>query len=214
MADVQDIIGSAFEDLTAPELMSKKGEIEDEIRQSLEVLDSQGGVGMEGALIDSDNFPRSDIDLYAVRSARQKIIRLRNDHKAAMKAFEKKLHELHAEAKLTKSPQAQANGQSETEDNQDRVMSLKEKVFARISMVLPGSPADQAELKNGDLILWFGSVSIHNFSSVADIGRVVQHSEGVSISVGVLRDDQRVGIRLVPKRWSGRGLLGCIVNPV
>ena len=35
----------------------------------------QGGVGMKGALIDAEGFPRADIDLYAVRTARNRIIR-------------------------------------------------------------------------------------------------------------------------------------------
>ena len=34
----------------------------------------QGGVGMKGALIDTEGFPRADIDLYAVRMARNRII--------------------------------------------------------------------------------------------------------------------------------------------
>ena len=34
----------------------------------------QGGVGMKGALIDAEGFPRADIDLYAVRTARNRII--------------------------------------------------------------------------------------------------------------------------------------------
>ena len=34
----------------------------------------QGGVGMKGALTDAEGFPRADIDLYAVRTARNRII--------------------------------------------------------------------------------------------------------------------------------------------
>ena len=34
----------------------------------------QGGVGTKGALIDTEGFPRADIDLYVVRTARNKII--------------------------------------------------------------------------------------------------------------------------------------------
>lgn len=38
------------------------------------VMQQGGGVGVEGALVDRDGYPRSDIDVYAVRTARNKII--------------------------------------------------------------------------------------------------------------------------------------------
>ena len=34
----------------------------------------QKSVGMSGALVDSDGFPRGDVDIYAVRKARNRII--------------------------------------------------------------------------------------------------------------------------------------------
>ena len=207
-----DVIENIFEELSAPELMSKKNEIEKEIRDLLQGLEEQEGVGMNGSLVDSERFPRNDIDLYAVRSSRQKVIRLRNDHKAVMKEIENKLHQLHAEFKVKKL--SQSDTQKATMDPNRNREILLEKTFARISMVARGSPADQAELKNGDLVLDFGSVNISNFTDVSDIGKVVQHSEGARVSVQVLRGSDRVGLSLEPKRWSGRGLLGCMVNPM
>lgn len=207
-----DVIENIFEELSAPELMSKKNEIEKEIRDLLQGLEGQEGVGMNGSLVDSERFPRNDIDLYAVRSSRQKVIRLRNDHKAVMKEIENKLHQLHAEFKVKKL--SQSDTQKATMDPNRNREILLEKTFARISMVARGSPADQAELKNGDLVLDFGSVNISNFTDVSDIGKVVQHSEGARVSVQVLRGSDRVGLSLEPKRWSGRGLLGCMVNPM
>ena len=205
------VVDDAFQDLSASELMAKKSEIEGEIREFLQVLESQGGVGMNGSLIDSDKFPRNDIDLYAVRTARQKVIRLRNDHKTLMLKIESKLHELHAESKEKRTSQSDTQVVIDTKRD---IEMLREKVFARVSMVSHGSPADKAELKNGDLLLEFGSVNISNFNNVSDIGKVVQHSEGTRVSVQVLRGDNEVGVSLIPKRWGGRGLLGCMVNPV
>ena len=37
-------------------------------------LSQQGDVGMKGPLVDNEGYPRSDIDVYAVRQARNKII--------------------------------------------------------------------------------------------------------------------------------------------
>ena len=212
MAETGEVIGNIFEELSAPELMSKKSEIEAEIRDLLQGLEAQEGVGMNESLFDSEKFPRDDIDLYTVRSSRQKVIRLRNDHKVVMKEIENKLHQLHAGFKLKKL--SQSDTETTTMDSNRNGEVLLEKTFARISMVAHGSPAEKAELKNGDLMLDFGSVNISNFADVSDIAKVVQHSEGARISVQVLRGSDRVGLSLQPKRWKGRGLLGCMVNPI
>lgn len=58
---------------------------------------------MKGALVDNEGFPRADIDIYSVRVARQKVLRLQNDHKALMKMLELKLHQLHAQERKRKS---------------------------------------------------------------------------------------------------------------
>lgn len=86
-----------WRDMAAEQLMEKKDSMEEELQiyktvlenvrtglvckpavafpyPSLSVLLQQGGVGMEGRLIDNDGFPRDDIDIYAVRRARNKII--------------------------------------------------------------------------------------------------------------------------------------------
>lgn len=65
-----------------------------------------------------------------------------------------------------------------------------------------------------DLILEFGSVNASNFRTVQDIGTVVQHSQGHSVSVRVKRNDKMLRLSLTPRMWSGRGLLGCNVIPV
>nr|CAD7576342.1 unnamed protein product [Timema californicum] len=45
-------------------------------------------VDMQESLVDSEGYPRQDIDVYQVRHARHKIICLLNDHKAIMKEIE------------------------------------------------------------------------------------------------------------------------------
>ena len=63
------------------DLSARKKEIESEIAANLSVLESEGGVGMSEPLVDAEGFPRNDVDLVAIRTARQRVIRLRNDHK-------------------------------------------------------------------------------------------------------------------------------------
>ena len=59
------------------DLMKQKDRMEEELKTWLEVLDSQDGVGMDGALIDSEGYPRNDIDVHKVREARNKVICIR-----------------------------------------------------------------------------------------------------------------------------------------
>ncbi len=80
------------------ELGLRRDQLEKELEYYLNTLESLG-VGMEGGLLDSEGFPRADIDLYVVRESRQKVAMLRNDLKAIMKDIEQGLHELHAQAR-------------------------------------------------------------------------------------------------------------------
>lgn len=54
-------------------LIEEKDRIEREIREQTAILESNN-VGMHDSLVDSDGYPRSDIDVYKVRHARHQII--------------------------------------------------------------------------------------------------------------------------------------------
>jgi 26S proteasome non-ATPase regulatory subunit 9 len=64
-------------------LMSRKENIESEINTHLDVLASNKST-LNSPLVDGQGFPRDDIDVYAVRNARVRIIELRNDLKGLM----------------------------------------------------------------------------------------------------------------------------------
>ena len=49
---------------------------------------SQGMPGVSGPLVDDEGFPRGDIDLYAVRQARNKYVCAQTDHMEVMKKIE------------------------------------------------------------------------------------------------------------------------------
>jgi len=91
----------------------------------------EGGVGLKGPLIDREGYPRSDIDIYAVRTARQKVLCLQNDHKALMKLIESKLHDLHAQERVG----------DELPSNQTARLA---KPFITVNEVTVGSPAESA----------------------------------------------------------------------
>lgn len=56
----------------------------------------QQNVGMTDTLVDKDDFPRNDIDVWAVRTARSNIVRLENDAKNIFNQMSSKLEQLHS----------------------------------------------------------------------------------------------------------------------
>jgi len=85
--------------------------------------------------------------------------------------------------------------------------------FYLVNNVFEGSPANTAGLLIGDKILRFGSV-VRKGANRAGVGpllqQVVASSVGSPIEVIVYRNGIGVvGLRLTPKSWEGRGLLGC-----
>ncbi|KAM6155772.1 26S proteasome non-ATPase regulatory subunit 9 [Rhynchocyon petersi] len=189
------------------ELMRRKEEIEAQIKANYEVLESQKGIGMNEPLVDCEDYPRSDVDLYQVRTARHNIVCLQNDHKAIMKQVEEALHQLHARDK-EKQARDMAEAQSEAMSRTPDQGAHSTKAFAKVNSISPGSPASTAGLQVDDEIVEFGSVNTQNFQSLQNVGSVVQHSEGKPLNVTVIRRGERHQLRLVPTRWAGKGLLG------
>lgn len=80
-------------------LIAKKEQIERAINDCGQILGANNNIGMNESLLDAEGFPRSDIDVYAVRQARHQIICLQNDLKTTMKEIEQGLINVHAEAR-------------------------------------------------------------------------------------------------------------------
>lgn len=190
-------------------LLKRKDEIESQIKAYYEVLEDQKGVGMNEPLVDVEGYPRNDIDVYQVRTARHNIICLQNDHKALMREVEQALHQLHAREK-EKRQRDEAEAQAEARSQSQTLLQP----FARVNAVTPSSPASISGLQVDDEIVEFGSVNAHNFQSLQNIATVVQHSEGKPLSVTVIRGGQQLHLGLTPKRWTGKGLLGCNILPL
>ncbi|XP_075882003.1 26S proteasome non-ATPase regulatory subunit 9 [Nelusetta ayraudi] len=189
-------------------LIKRKDDIEEQIKAYYDVLEDQG-VGLQGPLVDEEGFPRADVNLYQIRGARHNISCLQNDHKAIMVEIEEALHKLHAREKA-KREQDEAEAQVEAMDLQATPPSP----FARVDAVTQGSPACGAGLRVGDEVVEFGSVNAGNFQNLQNIASVVQHSEGKPLHIVIMRAGQMTHISLTPKRWSGRGLLGCNIVPI
>lgn len=194
---------------------------------------------MDGPLIDGDGFPRNDIDVYQVRQARQQIICLQNDYKALMKEIEKQMHKLHSEAAESQTQLLSINTATLRleGDNDVPTTSMSPplvvppvKVIVKVNMISPGSPAEEAVsyqkhtmginyysyynfsqgLRVDDEILEFGTINSRNFqNNLTQISDLVRHMQNKRVPLKVLRMGQQLDMILIPKSWSGRGLLGC-----
>ena len=53
-------------------------------------------MGIDTPLVDSEGFPRADIDVFQARTLRKRFIEIQNDYKALQKKIERGLVELQA----------------------------------------------------------------------------------------------------------------------
>ncbi|GLV32538.1 uncharacterized protein CBL_00752 [Carabus blaptoides fortunei] len=186
--------------------MKKKDLIEKEIKELGSIL-TQNGVGMNDPLVDSEGFPLAHVDIYQVRYARNRIICLQNDHKAIMKEIEKGLGTYYSSTDTTFNSATASVGCTHRDNS-----NLEP--FAKISNVAPGSPADEASLQNDDYIVEFGSVNAKNFKDMNTVAEIVRHSANIELLLRVRRGARVISVNLRPHRWTGKGLLGCLITPI
>lgn len=124
---------SPADDLNA--LIVSKSSIEAEIESQASILRANNST-LDSPLTDGDGFPRADIDIWAVRQARVKIIRLRNDLSSLLDEIGVALEQVHA----FKSAEATVN--EETPPGPSLLP------FAKVDSVAPHSPAQIAVSSN------------------------------------------------------------------
>ncbi|KAJ7600657.1 hypothetical protein C8J56DRAFT_910923 [Mycena floridula] len=183
----------------AESLIKKKEAIEAQLQSQLAILEAHSCT-MDTPLVDSEGFPRDDIDIYAVRGPRQRIIELRNDYSAVMKDI--------GEALQVALPPSS--------DSTEQSIPSPVKPFARVDGVAPNSPAAEAGLLREDLLVRFGQLTSQSFktSSFQPLADVVADHENKSIGIKVLRAGEPIFLSLTPRKgWGGRGMLGCHIVP-
>jgi 26S proteasome non-ATPase regulatory subunit 9 len=165
--------------------------------------------GIKTSLIDSEGFPRGDIDLFNVKAKRQRLATINTDHKLLMKELENTLHLVHSEMPLIESTSKLNIGEGERKNNYDTA-----KGFAIIDEILDTSPASEAGLKNGDELLAFGKVNGLTLDALNAVPSVVKDNVNKRIPLYVKRQGIVVSVFITPKPWGGRGLLGCHLTPI
>ena len=183
-------------------LSEERNVIQADIDSHSDVLRRENNVGMDGPLVDAEQYPRSDIDVVAVRTSRQQVIMLTNDMRDVMGRIERalfKLHELMPRQENTRN------------DVREEVRPPTRPPFLRVHGVLPDSPAYNSGLRDGDVICQIGSLHKDNFSNLGDVAEIVKLSVNKAVPVKVIRDGTPKTIALKPRPWQGRGVLGCNV---
>lgn len=193
----------------AQQLMKQQDALLAQLHGLEEDLQSHG-VGMDEPLIDREGYPRSDIDVAAVRQTRNQVYRLRNDHKKVMAEIEAVLHSLHQAA-----GQSNDNAQPQQQSSSQEVSPPPLQPFAKVNAVSPDSPASDAGLQRNDLILQFGPVTSDNHQQLRALTNVVQTHLDQPLEIKILRANQQQVLSLTPRNgWGGRGALGCHILPL
>jgi 26S proteasome non-ATPase regulatory subunit 9 len=212
-------------------LYAERETLESEMASISERLSAPGAPGLRGALVDREGFPIPGVDLYAVRADRGRYATLRNDHVARTAEVERAIADLHASAPSSSGRHADASAPAASAPaasapaapSRPPVVAAPSPgsspgiPFAIIDDVTPGSPAHDAGLAVGDRVLAFGGVTAERNPSSDPLPAVAARlaaCENVPVPALVIRRGARVEVQVTPRRWGGRGLLGCHMRPV
>ena len=206
-------------------LQDRARAMEAEILMIIETLDNMPGKpGAKGKLVDAEGFPRADVDIHTVRIHRNRLAYLQTDHQAAMKEIEQKLFAHHAALKNggatlpTTRPHETPTPSGAVAARAPRRPPQPARPFAEIDEVNEDSPASSAGLRVGDRILRFGTIDSATVAAqgMAALAGLVGRNENQEIPVLVQHagEASSAALTLIPRKWGGRGLLGCHLNPL
>lgn len=174
--------------------------------------EAAGDAGVTGKLVDAQGFPIPDIDLHQVATHRKRLAEIRTDHTRLTNGLAEALAELHSGVAPAPRPPPKTPtptvGMREGAAQPGGVVKWGGP-FALVTDVAEGSPAAAAGLKVGDQICELGGAL-----EVTDVARVVGKFEGRPLRLEVLRQGAEEKLELVPRQWSGAGLLGCQLRPL
>ncbi|KAI0304521.1 hypothetical protein B0F90DRAFT_1626023 [Multifurca ochricompacta] len=193
-------------------LMARKDALEAELEAQGSILKANN-TDMRQPLVDHDGFPRADLDVWAVRHARVRVIELRNDLTTLMDEMAKTLETIYPRSR-PEPPQAENDGTIAAPGTEGTLAELLP--FARVNGVAPGSPAADAGMERGDLVVKFGELR-HPQSNLQAVATLVADNENKAISVLVRRlgVERVTALRLIPRQgWGGRGSLGWSIFPL
>ncbi|KAF1864560.1 hypothetical protein Lal_00043201 [Lupinus albus] len=212
-------------------LMEKRTFIESEMNAIISRLTHPGAPGLSGNLLDFQGFPRTDIDIPAIRAERRRLTELRNDHKEITEKIDQNIQILHSARLGNRSLPFKNSGNDDGSDTQtsstvDAVAStlsqnvvlrhspnsmdvdvLVSRPFAMVDEIADASPAAADGLQLGDQILKFGNVEAGD-NLLQRLSSEAQSNQGHTVPVVIMRQGTVINLTVTPRTWQGRGLLG------
>lgn len=183
--------------LSIRDVDSLKKRIEKELGSNLQRLNDEHA-DMDSPLV-VNGFPRDDIDVLQVRLIRRNVHMLRNDlHKVLERSHELiNQHFTELQAKTRQETHVAA-------DVEHRIP------FAKITEVVPASPAAKAGFQLDDQLVLLGHIHAGNHMKLTNLQNTVIQNEDRQLPVKIIRNGRTIQTALTPTRkWAGRGLLGC-----
>ncbi|XP_017982100.1 PREDICTED: 26S proteasome non-ATPase regulatory subunit 9 isoform X3 [Theobroma cacao] len=197
-------------------LMEKRSGMEAEMNAIIEQLCQPGGPGLSGNLVDSEGFPRADIDIPVVRAQRNRLAELKNDHKEITEKISVNIQVLHS-SRLTSTPKDSVVSASASASLENLVLRdslsandvdmISSVPFAMVDEIADASPAAEDGLQLGDQIVKFGNVKAGD-NLLQRLASEAQVNQGHPIPVIIMRQGALVNLVVTPRTWQGRGLLG------
>ncbi|XP_049414046.1 uncharacterized protein LOC125876831 isoform X2 [Solanum stenotomum] len=206
-------------------LMDERTNTETEMDVIIQRLCQPGGPGLSGNLVDSEGFPRTDIDIPTVRGDRRRLAELRNDHKIITEKIDQNIQVLHS-ARLASTPSVKDSGVQGSAVNigsssfpgnysvtaaTSAAMDIDvvfSRPFAVIDEITEASPAAEDGLQLGDQVARFGNVQSGE-NLLQRLAAEAQSNQGWAVTMTVLRQGAMTNVQVTPRVWQGRGLLGC-----
>ncbi|XP_021276763.1 26S proteasome non-ATPase regulatory subunit 9 isoform X1 [Herrania umbratica] len=198
-------------------LMEKRSGMEAEMNAIIEQLCQPGGPGLSGNLVDSEGFPRADINIPVVRAQRNRLAELKNDHKEITEKISVNIQVLHS-SRLTSTPKDSVVSASASASLENLVLRdslsandvdmISSVPFAMVDEIADASPAAEDGLQLGDQIVKFGNVKAGD-NLLRRLASEAQVNQGHPIPVIIMRQGALVNLAVTPRTWQGRGLLGC-----
>eukprot|EP00603_Paraphysomonas_imperforata_P006441 CAMPEP_0114413472 /NCGR_PEP_ID=MMETSP0103-20121206/874_1 /TAXON_ID=37642 ORGANISM="Paraphysomonas imperforata, Strain PA2" /NCGR_SAMPLE_ID=MMETSP0103 /ASSEMBLY_ACC=CAM_ASM_000201 /LENGTH=192 /DNA_ID=CAMNT_0001581551 /DNA_START=30 /DNA_END=605 /DNA_ORIENTATION=+ len=184
-------------------LLKERDDLEAEAEVLADNLNSPGPngepkAGIKDPLIDSEGYPRGDINVHEVRIKRNRLAVINTDHRALMKKIEAEVTRLHSESSVESIPAIPAANSSTSDDKSSPVMRIP---FAKLDEVQDGSPAMQAGICNNDLLISFGDIDISTLNPMSVIPNEVGKYTEKPMSIVVLRDTVVLSLTLTPSTW-------------
>ncbi|MED6211909.1 hypothetical protein PIB30_078079 [Stylosanthes scabra] len=211
-------------------LIDKRTVIEAEMNSIIARLTQPGAPGLSGNLVDSEGFPRTDIDIPAIRAERRRLAELRNDHNEITEKINQNIQILHA-ARVRNKSSSKSSDNGDGSDTQmsstvDAVASTPQNIllrhspdsmdvdvlvsrpFAMVDEIADASPAAEDGLQLGDQILKFGCVEAGD-NLLQRLSSEAQSNVGRTVPVVIMRQGTMINLTITPRTWQGRGLMGC-----